>query len=195
MSHGVDEPRRAGTIRLREEADLSPGDYIKCVHCGECYVSNEELDAIGERGFLRCEACGLSGFVPHLWETREHHRRRRVSERLPTPLSRNYFPTPRALFEHGRDLGLDDTDRSVILALWLHAYDAASEIYPAQDRIASLAGCSRSTVTRRLGKLERAGLIMRSERKRPRGRFDVTVYHLSPLWDRLAISEAEAKRC
>jgi hypothetical protein len=174
-------------IRSRDEAEdlLRPGDYLEC-GCTARY-DRADLDELNEDDLgLKCTGCDRRGaFVYHQIENRERHKRARMSERLPAPLASNFYPVPRALAEHADVLNLDGPTLLIIGALWSHAYDAGSFIYPSTERIAKLARCSTKTVGRKLAKLQKAGLIeIRTIGKAPNtvGK----VYDLTPLWDRLA---------
>src|SRR2546425_964855 len=129
---------------------LEAGDYLKCARCGSRYSTVEECDYDG--AVLHCGGCGQIAAI-----IVSRARKGRMAERLPMPLASDFMPVPRALLKYAGDLGLDGTDVLIVLALWSHNYHSRSRITPGEERITGLAYCSRSTVKRRLAKLERAG--------------------------------------
>ena len=91
----------------------------------------------------------------------------RVSERWPGKLGRKYVQIPLALLRHADHLGLDDGAVRLLVAMESFRRGGEDEaVFPSQETLADLCGCSVSQIERRVAKLRKLALIevVREER-------------------------------
>lgn len=149
---------------------LEPGEGLACLGCG-MLIANEDVDSdvgatVRECGTATCFGCqSQAGFE----RIRMGFRRRSVAQRWgPAISAHGWTPIPTLLLAYARDLGLSSSDLAIIAALEDHNWQGDGEgVFPAKDTIARRAGCSESTVSERLRRLECAGLIEVDARRRP----------------------------
>lgn len=97
-----------------------------------------------------------------------------------TELAAQFNAVPFALYDHGKDIGLDGGDLAFVCAVLKHKWDDKPP-YPSLQTIATESGTSLSTATRTGAGLAKRGLI----RVTKRGANKPSEYDLEPLFDGL----------
>ncbi|MEJ7893873.1 MAG: hypothetical protein WKF94_14670 [Solirubrobacteraceae bacterium] len=111
-------------------------------------------------------------------------RKRRGGAMDALPGSLKWTATPRAIFTHGAQIGLDAESRLVVLAMWARKWFADSPISVTPATIAEETGLSEKTVRRRLDDLRERKLV-RVAKRDPGSRGRIREWDLNPLWERL----------
>jgi predicted transcriptional regulator len=88
---------------------------------------------------------------------------------------------PSTIISFQRQLGLKATDLNIILHLVNHWWYADRLPYPSKARMAEAMGVHKSTIQRRIRKMETNGLIRRIERKEPERGQTTNYYDLTGL--------------
>jgi hypothetical protein len=109
-----------------------------------------------------------------------------LRDRFPERFCKRFTPFPPALLEYRATLGLDARDLLVVLAIERHRWRFGEPVQIGLRRLAREAGLSLRVVQRITAKLDRLGLVLKSqpgaEGQRGRSR---SQYDLDPLWWRL----------
>lgn len=92
---------------------------------------------------------------------------------------------PAALIEHQRALGIDALDINIILHLANRWWTADNRPMPSKNSIAEAMHIDPSTVRRRIQAMEKAGFILREERRVSKVGSKTNIYHLDGLIEQL----------
>lgn len=103
---------------------------------------------------------------------------RRWTKTVATP---GWTAWPNILLDRQRALGLEPLDVNILLHLARYWWDADELPYPSVTTLADAIGVDRSTVQRRIRRLEQDGLILREIRKGRQGGNLSNRYHFAGL--------------